>query len=346
MIPELTLTGSPLERGRTHGEGAHDLIAAAIDRWFEHLSESTEPGPFITRLVGDTGFLDAAERHAPELVDEVRGIAEGAGQPFETMFAWQMIDECWWYLDELLGNLVPAEHCSALAINHDCRGIVAQTQDLDDHFDGAQVMLRHVDLDGLEILSPSLAGLLALNAVNSAGLAVCITTLSPLPHSTDGLSSGFVVPLLTRCRSVDEALELLGRLPIASGNTYTLGTRVRSVVVEASADAVVIDQDGERAIHTNHPFTQVPAWQYDRIPNSEARFAQLAATVQPDSSLDDLVAMYSTGAICRSRGAGNNHISVGTMLFELGDEQVCHYAPGPLDEDSLATYRMQGDADD
>jgi len=33
------------------------------------------------------------------------------------------------------------------------------------------------------------------------------------------------------------------------------------------------------------------------------------------------------------------------MLFELGVEQVCHYAPGPLDEESLVTYRMRGDDD-
>lgn len=214
------------------------MIAAAIGAWFEHLAPRADPQAFVTEIARSSGLRETGETHAPNLMAEVTGIADGAAQDFETMFAWQLIDECWWYLDdrEASGSDAAAdgrERCSALAVNHQGRGFVAQTQDLDYHCDGTQVMLRYLDQSGLEILAPSLAGLLALNGINSAGLAVGITTLSQLPHSTSGVASGLLVPMLLRCATVDEALALLDRVPIASGNSFVIGSRDRSVAVRS-----------------------------------------------------------------------------------------------------------------
>ena len=300
----------------------------------------------MAEITRGSGLREAGEAHAPDLMAEVAGIAEGAGQDFETMFTWQLIDECWWYLDDLEARgSGPApdgrERCSALAINHKGRGIVAQTQDLDYHCDGTQVMLGYLDQSGLEILAPSLAGLLALNGINSSGVAVGITTLSQLAHSTSGVASGLLVPMLLRCRTVDEALALLDRVPIASGNSFVIGSRDRSVAVEVSSEALAVSADGDRALHTNHALVQEPVHLYVRFDHSVARLRQLDEQVRPDSTLEDLAAMYADGPVCQSRAGGGVQMSVGTMIFELGDELACHYAPGPLDTDDLVTYRMQ-----
>ena len=345
MIPELTLSGVPRDRGRQHGEELRGLIAAAVGAWFEHLATRTDPHAFVTEISGGTGLRAAGEAHAPDLMAEVAGIAEGAGQDFETMFAWQLIDECWWYLDDAearaSGAVNGRERCSALAVNHRGRGIVAQTQDLDRHCDGTQVMLRYLDPSGLEVLVPSLAGLLALNGVNSAGLAVGITTLSQLPHSTSGIASGLLVPLLLRCATTDEALALLDRVPIASGNSFVIGSGDRSAAVEVSSEALAVSADGDRALHTNHALVQEPVHPYMRFDHSVARLRQLDERVRPDSTVEDLAAMYAGGPVCQSRSGRGTQMSVGTMIFELGDEPVCHYAPGPLNTDELVTYRMQ-----
>ncbi len=339
-IPELTLTGPARERGRAHGEALRDLIAETIEGWFEALAERTDPREFTAEILGASGLREAAEEHTGDLLEEVRGIAEGAGQRLEAMFAWQLIDECWWYLDELCGELRPSEACSAMAVNSGGRGIVAQTQDLYRHSDGSQVMLRYLEPDGLEILAPSAAGLLAYNGVNSAGLAVCITTLSELAHQSVGVSSGFVMPALLRCRSVDEALAWLESVPLASGNSWTLGSRDRSLAVEASASGVSVVQDGSRALHTNHALVQAPVYEYLQFAGSVERLDQLEAAVRPDSTLADIEAVYSGGAVCRSRSSAEDMLNVGTMIFELGDSQRCHYAPGPLDSDELIAYEM------
>lgn len=340
-IPELTLAGPPRQRGLAHGEQLRSLIAETIDRWRDALAARTEPEPFLSRLVADTGFLDAARQYSPDLVDEVGAMAEAANQTFETMFAWQLIDESWWYLDQVTDSLNPHEACSAMAISHNGRGFVAQTQDLYRHFDGSQIMLRYQDADGLEILAPSAAGLLAYNGVNSAGLAVCITTLSQLAHRVDGLSSGFVMPSLIRCRTIDEALAFLSATPMASGNSWILGTGHRSLVVEASAVGVTTVEDGDRAFHTNHALAQEPAWDYVRFEGSVDRLEQLQATISSDSNLDTILEMYRTGPICRPDSSPEPVISVATMIFEIGGSQRCHLAPGPLDSTPLAVYDMQ-----
>ena len=336
MIPELTLTGSPRARGRAHGEELRELIATTVDAWFEALAPRTDPPAFVADIFHGAGFRPPVEAHTPDYLDEVRGLAEGAAQSVETMFAWQLIDECWWYLDDSSTH----EACSAMAISDGDRGIIAQTQDLYRHFDGSQVMLRYVEADGLEILAPSAAGLLAYNGVNSAGLASCITTLSELPHQTSGVSSGFVVAHLLRCRSIDEALGWLVSTPLASGNSWTLGTRDRSVVVEASSDGVVVAADGDVALHTNHALAHATDTSYVRFASSEERLAQLQSAVRPDMALADVVQMYGTGAVCQSRTGPAEVMSVITSIFETDHSQRCHLAPGPLDTDALTTYEM------
>ena len=343
MIP-LTLSGPPRHRGRAHGEAFRERIAGAIDAWFGHLSERIEPQDFVADLCHRSGLRTGVERHAPDLLQEVEGIAEASRQPIETMLAWQFVDESWWYLDEWrAAPPQPHERCSAVAVNHAGTGIVAQTMDLPWHFDGTQIMLRYLDDSGLEILAPSVAGLLALNGVNSAGLAVAITGVSQLAHGTGGVSSGFILPMLLRCRTVDEALALLDRTPGASGDSYTLGTRDRSTVVEVSADGMGIVHDGDRALHTNHPLKLAPMVER-RLESSENRLDQLERTVRPDATVDEIAAMFAGGPICKNRNNDGLVVTAATMIFELGDDPICHFASGPLDSEELVSYGFRSGA--
>jgi len=148
------------------------------------------------------------------------------------------------------------------------------------------------------------------------------------------------MPTLVRKRSIDDALEWLRSTPLASGNSFTLGSRDRSVVVEASAKGVTVAADGERALHTNHALAEKPVWAYQRFGNSQDRLTQLQQQVVPTATVEHVVTMYASGAVCRSRESESDVMSIGTMIFELGDTQVCHYAPGPLDTEQLTTYQM------
>ena len=51
----------------------------------------------VAGLLGATRFVPAIEASTPELLEEVRGIAEGAGVSFERILAYNLMDEEWWY---------------------------------------------------------------------------------------------------------------------------------------------------------------------------------------------------------------------------------------------------------
>ena len=48
--------------------------------------------------------------------------------------------------------------------------------------------------------------------------------------------------------------------------------------------------------------------------------------------------MFAGGPVCKNRNNDGPVVTAATMIFELGDEPVCHFAPGPLDSEELVSY--------
>ena len=90
--------GNGRERGHAHGEALRERIAALLERWDADVAARVDRGPaaLVAELVGATGFVAAIERHTPDLLEEVRGIAEAAGVAFERVLALNLMDEEWW----------------------------------------------------------------------------------------------------------------------------------------------------------------------------------------------------------------------------------------------------------
>jgi hypothetical protein len=69
---------------------------------------------FFDRFYHQTDFLPAIEKYAPDLLEEVRGIAEGSGRSFDETLARQLSDEDPWFRQIVkFGRPVP-ENCSSL----------------------------------------------------------------------------------------------------------------------------------------------------------------------------------------------------------------------------------------
>lgn len=80
------ISGPPRERGQQYGEGARDLIELAIGYYSAALSQQTGMSwPAIAQSV--LKWLPICEQLAPHLVEEMRGIADGAGVTFEEILA-------------------------------------------------------------------------------------------------------------------------------------------------------------------------------------------------------------------------------------------------------------------
>ena len=77
--------GTGLQRGLAHGEGARAKVRAALARWEEATLGGLPNAPsmqdYAAGFLASTGLWDTAQRLTPDLADEVRGIAQGAGLP-------------------------------------------------------------------------------------------------------------------------------------------------------------------------------------------------------------------------------------------------------------------------
>ncbi|MBN1135828.1 MAG: hypothetical protein JXM73_04540 [Anaerolineae bacterium] len=239
IIHPLSLEGTAYQRGLCHGETLRAEIQEVIQIWQAELAAGFEldAGQVIHRFLQRTDFVNAIQKWTPDLLDEVRGIADGSGLPFETMLAFQLIDELW-----ANGDLVVGEHCTAIGFPTSVEepAYLGQTLDLETFRDGFQVVLHIKDPNSeLEALVASIAGLIGFNGMNNRGIGVCVNTLLPLNSRTDGLPVACIVRGVLSRLSAQQACDWLQHIPHACGQNYLVGGPDQIVDLECSANQVV-----------------------------------------------------------------------------------------------------------
>ncbi|HXX87251.1 MAG TPA: C45 family peptidase [Candidatus Acidoferrum sp.] len=257
-IKVLVLEGTPRERGQTHGKALKSLINEGIEIWKSHLQNVTgiDPDNYFEQFMKETKLVAAAEKWAPHLLEEVKGIGEGAGVDFNTIFVWQCADEEWWYRPyppvKQESNSCSSLGCSKVGNNP---AVIAQNMDLPNHNDGYQVLLHIKQGESLESFIFTIAGVIGLNGMNNTPLGICCNTLLDLNHAADGLPVAFIVRSVLERPSVDKAVEFIQKIKHASGQNYIIGDGERAVDFECSANKVCqYAPCGEvnRVYHTNH----------------------------------------------------------------------------------------------
>lgn len=369
-IQVLVLEGSPRERGQIHGQVLKPLILENINRWKSALQKSTgmNPDEYIARFIEGTDLLAAVTRWTPDLLEEVRGIAEGAGVDFETVFARQLLDEGLWYgLEKRLGIANRnAEQCSGLGVfgQGDSPPLLAQNMDVPGYFDGLQVLLhiKHAD-SPLESFVFTVAGLIALNGVNNRAIGICCNTLLQLDHAADGLPVAFIVRGVLAQPTLDKAVAFIRHIKHASGQNYIIGGPKEIRDFECSANQVCqfTPYDGAgRVYHTNHALAnddqamyremlkKLPPDEKDlpdkALANSQARFSFLESQLSDPSEIiavEKIKSILSShqAPVCvdrkKEKGGG---LTLGCSIMVLSPSPVLHLAPGPPCSTTFKTF--------
>jgi len=196
-MPVVQLSGSAYDRGFTHGSTLKNQINKNIMEWNNYVynRHQTDALEYRREILKRTQYLSSARLHCPELCEEIRGLADGSGNDFDTMFALQLIPEVW--AEE------PANMCTVVVIRYDNgTTVLSQNMDIDEFYDGTQVIL-HIkdDARGLEACIFTAAGLLGLCGTNSAKLSLCCNTVSQLQASESGVPAAFIARTILTCDS-------------------------------------------------------------------------------------------------------------------------------------------------
>lgn len=265
MMQELELTGEPRERGRQHGEALRGLVAEALERWSGLVADrGQDPRLRVRALAESSPYPATIESRCPELLDEVRGIAEGAAIPFAEALVLNLMDEEWWFRDG------EESGCSLIAGRPDGGPpVLAQNMDLPEWMDGLQTVLRiHGSNEHgaeSETVLLSAAGMIGLTGMRQGGegggVAVGVNTLLQLPRSTRGVPVAFALRSALERPTAEAAAGYLASLPHASGQHYAVIDSRDVLGIECSALGSALRRfDGtEWLLHTNHPLWSDPA---------------------------------------------------------------------------------------
>jgi predicted choloylglycine hydrolase len=331
----LILEGDGRSRGRAHGEQLRERVAAALEALESDIARRTgrSAADHLRDFLAATAFLPTIQERTPDLLQEVRGIAEGANADFALVLAHNLLDEEWSYSEST------GQSCSVLAVApEDGRpGLLAQNMDLPAWTDGSQVVLRCRDQAGDEAVLLSMAGMIGLTGISSRCLGLCVNALGMLRHSACGLPVAFAMRGALDQPTREQAESFLSGTPHASGQHFALADRAGVSGLECSAGGARPTTPGQHTWHTNHPLASSDVDPASELPDGtadshvrQARLAELAPEVEtPEDCME--VLCDGEAPLCKHATASVPWVTFGSVVYELGASPRAWFALGPPD---------------
>lgn len=334
-LPVVTCAGSPAERGEQHGEALRGLIAEGLAKWAESIGSThgVAPDTYIAGFVEGTDFLPAIRRWTPGLLDEIAGIARGSAQPWQWIYAHNLLDEEWTWATARKAGLAPG--CTAAGFAPESgTTLLAQTMDIPSIHDGTQAVLRSESEDGPAALIFTRAGMIALTGCNEDGLAVVVNNLDMLPASRTGLPVAFAIRGILEQRTLAAAVAFVSQVAHATGQHYGIAAPEGLASVEGWATGVAINAElGTRLLHTNHPlYTDEtvgdPESRYQRS-RTRQRLDYLEREAGPTRDVLGLQELLSDCTVPVSLGAERPSMTFGAVVYECTAPARMWVTPGP-----------------
>jgi isopenicillin-N N-acyltransferase-like protein len=300
--PTVAIDGdSPLERGHQRASQLGESLHTGIELYNSLFSLVGIPADKV-RSDGDR-LLDVVASWAPELAEEMVGVAEGAG-----VEPWQIVA-----LNgrtEILSQARGARpgECSTVA-HQSSTTFGTQTWDWHEEM-GQQWHMQTVSGNARSFVGITEHGILSKIGMNDAGLSVNINILGHVEDGPTGVPIHLLIgKILGSAASVAEALELIAQARICSSSVLTLMDGTRAVMAELSPAGIAVHEPNNGMLaHTNHfldaglsqgekPGLYDPDSQ-DRLALIESRLERYPAPTGPDDILQFLYSDPGQAAIC------------------------------------------------
>ena len=350
-IPRVRVTGTARERGRQYGAQARDRVHRSVQAYRHVFGYYTGWDWDAVRRVA-AGFEAPIAGFRPAYLEEMRGIAEGAGLDLADVLAINVRTEVMYAAKARLAPLAtrtptpapalaqapqaPAE-CSAFAVvpapGQPGATLIGQNWDWLLHARQTLVVLDTRQEDGPDFVTVVEAGLLAKAGLNSAGLALVTNALVTEADVGDpGLPYHVLLRAILDCATVTQALEVLQAGPRSSSANYLIAHASGAALdIEAAPGDFTrlypLYPDQGALLHTNHFLSpgldpvDVSLW---AMPSSPVRLQRLrAGTSQPGPlTLDHFRALLADHAdyphsICSHPDPADHPLEQGATIASL-----------------------------
>lgn len=268
-IRTLEISGAPYERGMQYGRGASDLIAASRAYYQEALRQQLGlEWPEVRELAKP--WLPLCREHAPEIVEELQGIADGSGLDLLDLLALNVRGEIIYDLGgrtavEADDERESADGCTSFSLTDGAAGdghvYVGQNWDWRAGTAGTLLVLRIVQDPLPTIIMQVEAGQVGRHGANSAGIALNANGLGGrFGGAARGMPQTFIRRMVLDQSELADAVNTLVRTPahIASNALLTVreGFSISLEITPAGIDWLY--PDGGLLVHGNHYAGSIP----------------------------------------------------------------------------------------
>jgi predicted choloylglycine hydrolase len=257
----IEVTGTPYEMGKKQGTLLRDQIKDAVADYKANVVKlygQKDADLIFDWVLNKADFTSSIEEHLPHVLEELRGIAEGADLSFEDVLLSNMFEEVYVAAPLKLGLQAAGSTdlgCTAFTTRCGDKGYAGQNMDYSSNLRERQLVVRYIFPDK-RMLIYCFVGQIGGIGVNSNSLSALINTLPQgALNESDGLGSAFILRLMLEQDSAAEALEKLKAIPRFSGNNFTLTDRHQGMIVECDADQVIPRMQSDEknvVVATNH----------------------------------------------------------------------------------------------
>ncbi|NQT24861.1 hypothetical protein HQ585_05880 [candidate division KSB1 bacterium] len=331
-IRVVELSGSPYNRGLIHGQILMEEVHAILNQFEAHVEQMHELqiDSVKTEYLAKIRYQNAIQQWNPALLDEVRGIADGADVDFETLFLFQMGEEFLTYLNE-----TQPKRCTAIGVSHtdDAPCIVAQNMDPPYFLHGFPTLL-HIEYDSLDLESYVLTapGLLALNGMNSKGIGITANGLSGLNPDLKGLPVAFVIRTTLEQTSIKDAVSFIKSVNHAKAQNYIVGGPEEAVSLECDGRKIhsfVSEKNSKVTYHTNHYLARPHVSNYDYCSRLET-MKEALEKVDYQIGFKEIQKILSSTKWNAGRPI-SHPFCYGSTIMVLGSPPELYLAPGQPD---------------
>lgn len=246
-ISRIQQAGTPYERGVLHGTSIKTEVVAQVQTWEAAMQEhlKLDLDSMYAIVTQHTSFMEAINREAKELLDEVNGIADGAGLDRKLLLCYNLGEEIYSYCT---ANF---EQCSNIAISGKTRNTMAYNQDLPLFLHGQK---KPVLLEFESHVVFSMPGSIGLSGASTDFVVSC-NSLPMLKMNRSGLPLSFCLRKLLEKQSLEEAIRFLEDTPLAIPQNLMIANPDTILNLECSNAGLVGLSLGptKAVIHTNHP---------------------------------------------------------------------------------------------
>lgn len=350
LFPVYECAGTPYEIGFAHGSQAKAQIDATIDTYKAMFKDYSDIDWKKAKKYARK-FIPTIEKYDPDIMEEIKGVAEGSGYDLEDILALNVRSEI-----VMQGSQVRAmsDGCTTFAFMPDETDtgevIMGQNWDWKESIQKGCCILKIRQETKPDITMVTEAGIIGKIGLNSAGVGVALNALA-----SDKVVEGEVIPLHIALRGVlnsvtlSDAIRAAGVMNLACCANFTMASAEgQAVAVEIGpGDIDVIYAENGYVTHTNHFYGPRMINVHDTgrigLPDSYLRRGRINDLIRKMKSEGDgkvsipkmkKILADHTGfpdSICRhndvTESAAKTLCTVFSIIMNLDREEV-YFAPG------------------